>query len=386
MNFTGERFIPGEGGCQIAYEHLHRYYFALRWAKNNEVLDLACGNGYGAALLARHARRVWALDLDDDTIQGACKNWQRDNLTFLRGNATQLPFRSGSIDVVVTMEALEHIKDQEELLREISRVSSANGVVLISTPNKAAYSDARQYVNPFHTRELYPDEFVSLLKQHFRFVEIAGQQIRAGSLISSISCGSSSEVFLEKTAASNAEMTEPMYYLAVCSMSKLSEQMPSHSAFLDSTDGLIFEWKQEVIKLNEEIGRLGLWAKDLEAVISERDQVIRDLQARMDEERARMDEEIHQRDRTIQDLQDQLVQEVVSRDQAIRSLQQEMRTEIADRDQRIIDLLDLLHQKEKEFDDRGKWALALQAEVEHLNRIRRALLYRILSRLGLLPK
>ena len=62
--FTGERFIPGEGGAQIAYEHLHRYLFAMRWARGRRVLDVAAGSGYGAALLARVAEAVWALDLD----------------------------------------------------------------------------------------------------------------------------------------------------------------------------------------------------------------------------------------------------------------------------------------------------------------------------------
>jgi len=80
------------------------------------------------------------------------------------------------------------------------------------------------------------------------------------------------------------------------------------------------------------------------------------------------------------------VQEVDLRDTAIRNLQEEMRAEVAGRDQRIIDLLNLLNEKEREFDDRGKWALSLQAEVERLTRIHQAFLYRILSRLGLLPK
>ena len=152
MSFTGEPYIPGEGGCQIAYEHLHRYFFALRWVGNGEVLDLACGDGYGAALLARRARHVWALDIDGDTIASASKNWRSHNLSFMQGDATRLPFRNGSIDLVVAMETPEHIKDQTRLLQEMARVCSVNGMVLISTPNKAEYSDARKYTNPFHIR------------------------------------------------------------------------------------------------------------------------------------------------------------------------------------------------------------------------------------------
>jgi len=122
----------------------------------------------------------------------------------MQGDATRLPFRSGTIDLVVAMEALEHIKDQTQLLQELARVCSANGVVLISTPNKAEYSDARKYANPFHVRELYFDEFVYLLKQHFPCVEITGQQIRAGSLISCNQSEASCEVFEEPAYAVKA--------------------------------------------------------------------------------------------------------------------------------------------------------------------------------------
>ena len=379
MSFTGERFIPGEGGCQIAYEHLHRYFFALRWAQDGEVLDLACGNGYGAALLARCARHVWALDIDGETITAASDNWRDSRLTFLRGDATQLPFQDSSMDLVVAMETLEHIENQGQLLREIARVCSSTGTVLISTPNKAQYTDARDYINPFHKRELYLEEFADLLKRHFACVEIAGQQIRAGSLISCDPSGAASEIFEDGACNPEDASTEPMYYVAVCSQFKLQRQVPPHSVYLDSTNGLLREEKHEINRLNEEIRRLGRWTKELEVVVKERDKSLRDLQNVTEAE-------LELRDQSIRNLQNISAQEMEQRDLAIRNLQLELHTEVNDRDKRIIDLLNLLHAKEKEFDDRGKWALSLQAEVERLSEIRRAWLYRILSHIGLLPK
>jgi O-antigen biosynthesis protein len=415
MNFTGERYIPGEGGAQIAYEHLHRYFYAQRWAESARVLDLACGNGYGAALLARKARHVWALDIDEATIAGARKSWQSLNITFMRGDATQLPLPDGSIDLVVAMEVLEHLDDQSLLLQEIARVCSDTGVALISTPNKAEYSDARNYRNPFHRKELYLEEFVQILQRHFACVEIAGQQLRAGSLISHDASDRLGEVFEEPAGGRDRTKVEPMYYLAVCSPSKLHSPIPSHSAFLDSADGLILEAKEEIF-------RLGEWGKSLEGVVGDKDRTIRELQRQMEAEvnardrsicdlqdnllrevdlrdseirelQAGMEQERNQRDQAIRELQESMVREVADRDQTIRGLQNELQNEISDRDRRIADLLSLLHLKETEFDERGKWALSLQAEVEslrgeveRLSRIRRAFLYRILSRIGLLPK
>jgi len=54
LEFTGERFVPGTHG-EIWVEHWHRYHFAARWARGKRVLDVACGEGYGSAVLAREA-------------------------------------------------------------------------------------------------------------------------------------------------------------------------------------------------------------------------------------------------------------------------------------------------------------------------------------------
>ncbi len=51
MQFTGERFIPTEQG-RIRLEHYHRYAIVLDIVAEKDVLDLACGEGYGSSLIA----------------------------------------------------------------------------------------------------------------------------------------------------------------------------------------------------------------------------------------------------------------------------------------------------------------------------------------------
>src|SRR4029450_12344424 len=70
-SFTGERFVPGLGGTRLAYEHLHRYAFARQFVSGRRVLDLGCGLGYGAELLAPSAHEVVSLDRDHETIRQA---------------------------------------------------------------------------------------------------------------------------------------------------------------------------------------------------------------------------------------------------------------------------------------------------------------------------
>ena len=57
LDFTGERFTP-ECVREIWYEHWHRYALVRAWAGGRRVLDAACGEGYGSALLAQVADSV----------------------------------------------------------------------------------------------------------------------------------------------------------------------------------------------------------------------------------------------------------------------------------------------------------------------------------------
>ena len=75
LEFTGERFTP-ECVREIRYEHVHRYVFARGLVKGLRVLDAACGEGYGSALLARQvgqkkAREIFFVGLNYSAQEGA---------------------------------------------------------------------------------------------------------------------------------------------------------------------------------------------------------------------------------------------------------------------------------------------------------------------------
>ena len=401
QEFTGERYIPGEGGARIAYEHVHRYLFAARRAHGKRVLDVATGVGYGAALLARSASSVIAMDLDGDSVHQARHARGGGNLSFFRGDARQLPLPSGSVDLVVAFEVLEHLADQEELVREIARVCDRQGAALISTPNKAAYSDARGYSNPFHVREFCRDDFLSLLGRHFPKVELLSQNIRAGSLISG-GVGEA-EIITDPVPGESAPAVVSMYFLAVCSHGDSGDAVPAGSAYLDLADGLICEYIAEV-------QRLGSWGKGLEESVKSRDQFIQDLQ----EDHARQADMIRLLQGNFRLLQEDHGRQAES----IRLLREEMERErgnllqeierlgqiIEERDQSIRQHQKAYEQLRLEFDDRGRWAKDLESRVadrdallgrvqsdlqrvgDHLARIRHHRLYRILCRIGLLPK
>jgi O-antigen biosynthesis protein len=250
LEFTGERYVPGQGGSEIAYEHWHRYLYSLRWACGRDVLDLGSGTGYGAELLAGFARRVWAVDLDTETVGHARARYSSSNLCYLCADAARLPMPSCSVDLVAAFEILEHLTDPAQLVSEAARVIRPQGVVLISTPNKATYSDARNYANPFHTQEYYRDELRALLHSCFGRVAILDQRMRAGSLISAgdSGCNAFHEIHTSPLPGCNAEALEGMYFIAICSHEAVLDDRPSSSAYLDLTDMF---FRESDVRLNE---------------------------------------------------------------------------------------------------------------------------------------
>jgi len=169
LEFTGERFVPGVPG-EIAHEHWHRYAFARRFVAGRRTLDVACGEGYGSALLASAAASVVGVDVAADVVAHASARYrERPNLRFETGSAAALPLADASVDAVVSFETIEHLPrdDQPRMLAEIARVLADDGVLVLSAPNPVEYSQKRDYRNPFHIHEPTREELDALLARHF---------------------------------------------------------------------------------------------------------------------------------------------------------------------------------------------------------------------------
>lgn len=182
LPWTGERYVPELNG-QIALEHLHRYLFACDLAAGKDVLDIACGEGYGSALLAARARSVVGVDIAEDAVRHAATRYQLANLRFMTGTCHQVPLDAASLDLVVSFETIEHVDRHDVMLGEIKRVLRPGGILLISSPEKSQYTDAVSQNNPFHVKELYNDEFRALLAAHFAHVAVGGQRVVFGSVL-----------------------------------------------------------------------------------------------------------------------------------------------------------------------------------------------------------
>lgn len=257
LPFTGERFTP-ECVREIAYEHWHRYGFALTLASGKKVLDAACGEGFGAALLSMKAASVDALDIDAASIEHASKRYgAKEGLVFRQADVTQLDFLPDqSFDVITSFETLEHVIDHDRMLAGFRRLLKPDGLLLISTPDKKNYTDAAGVVNPHHVRELYFDEFSVLLDRYFPAKKIYTQKLLFQSCLWALDQEGRAEALVQNSEGNIAQgmAYPPMYYVAVCASSPHSlETLPGLSVYGDAEESVYEHYNQEV--------RYGIWAR-----------------------------------------------------------------------------------------------------------------------------
>ncbi len=252
LPFTGERFTP-ECVREMWYEHYHRYAFARAAAIGKRVADVACGEGYGSALLAQVASDVVGLDISDEAIAHARARYATQaNLRFEQGDASALGWPDASFDLITSFETLEHLDAQEELVAGFARVLGANGALLISSPDKQTYSDERGFRNEFHVRELYRNELIALLERHFAVVRLYAQKLLFQSAIwrpeiaQPMAAMHTSDA---EGAVIDGGRYAPIYYVAVCAQSEAAlPNLPDLDLFGDAAESVYSHYEHEIRK------------------------------------------------------------------------------------------------------------------------------------------
>jgi len=238
IEWTGERCVPWAEDAQMVYEHLHRYWFAAGLAEGRDVLDIGSGEGYGAALLAESAASVVGIELDAQAVAHSQANYAAPNLSFVQGSALELGrFDDESFDLVVCFELIEHLADHEGLLGGIDRVLRPDGLLVLSTPDRRIYTEAHDYHNPFHVRELSEPELRTLLAGWFPNVRLWGQHVSSGSnLVGLDEAGGdvAEPVVVDREGGRWERVADapPVYLVAVASRSPLPA-LPGRYALVD---------------------------------------------------------------------------------------------------------------------------------------------------------
>ena len=230
MPFTGERLTSDYGG-QTKFEHLHRYLLAREFCRGMEVLDVASGEGYGAALIAQIARSVVGIEIASEAVAHATTSYACPNLRFLAGDARALPLPDAAFDVAVSFETIEHFAEQERFVAEVRRVLRPGGLFIVSTPDRDNYSPAEAPANPYHVRELTCDEFLALLRGQFADVDLLLQRPVLGSVLLPCKGGESTPLCFERRGANHFEassgLARAQYLIAFASGKPIGHSLPA---------------------------------------------------------------------------------------------------------------------------------------------------------------
>src|SRR3954467_7059104 len=174
LALTGERTLPDVPEENYWFRrHLVVYEWIAARAHGRRVADLACGEGYGSAVLARTAASVVGVDANPEAFAHAGARHTAANVRFER-NMVEL--WRGDVDCVVFLQTIEHIPDPDGMLAHIRELIGPAGVAYVSTPNviTRAPKGAERSGNPWHVREYRPQEYRALCARHFERVDLLG--------------------------------------------------------------------------------------------------------------------------------------------------------------------------------------------------------------------
>jgi SAM-dependent methyltransferase len=187
-------------------EHRGRYWWAAQIAPGRDVLDAACGTGYGMAMLAEAgAKSVAGVDIAPDAVAEA-RSRCGDPGAVHEADVRRLPFAEDSFDLVVCWETIEHVAEGEQVIDEFRRVLRPGGILLVSSPNPAVYPPGNEH----HVHEYRPEELLSLVGSRFSHVAAYRQHSWLASAIEAAkqsSNGGPAAPAAPAAASSNGEAT-----------------------------------------------------------------------------------------------------------------------------------------------------------------------------------
>lgn len=162
-------------------DHYYRYQLAAEMVdKNDQVLDIACGCGYGTYILAQKAKTCIGADLLPSIIEFANKHWNSKNITFQKadGNDIKKYFNNEAFSFICCLETLEHLPQPLKFLLELIQLIKPDGRLLLSTPQPPQG-------NPHHIHEFEFNDLLAFFQStqmmiEKTFIQEANQTINQG--------------------------------------------------------------------------------------------------------------------------------------------------------------------------------------------------------------
>ncbi len=157
--FTGERIVPGkmQGWAPVFAEHMERYAYASEFCGDKDVLDIACGTGFGMSLLSCVARRITGIDISPEAVEFARLLPYFCEADHLVGDAKDCWFIDDCFDLVVSFETIEHLDNPVGFIKKCHSYLKPGGLMIASVP-------LVDYLTPYHKHTFDEDSFFKLFE------------------------------------------------------------------------------------------------------------------------------------------------------------------------------------------------------------------------------
>lgn len=141
--------------------HVARYKLAAEYVRDADVVDCACGTGYGSEMLAQAgARSVQGVDLDRDALVFARLRHAHPSITYYEADALRYA-PSPTPTVWVSLETIEHLPNPTGYVARVAQVLPMGGRFIASVPVTVSTDG-----NPHHLWDFSRESFRALLKSH----------------------------------------------------------------------------------------------------------------------------------------------------------------------------------------------------------------------------
>lgn len=172
-NYHSITEIPGLKASKEQLARLyHRYHFALSYAGDKDVIEVACGSGIGLGYLASAAKHVIGIDIDEKNLSIASQLYKgRENIDVVSMDAHELRYPDHTFDLVLLYEALYYLQEPARFIAEAARVLKKGGTLIIGTVNK---DWADFHPSPFTQQYFSVPELFQIINSRFEIIHIYG--------------------------------------------------------------------------------------------------------------------------------------------------------------------------------------------------------------------
>lgn len=271
MKFTGERYIPGEGSMDINIEHNIRYKFATQFVAGKNVLDIASGEGYGSDILAKTANSVIGIDISDDAVNCAKNKYIKENLEFMQGSIAKIPLDDNCVDVIISFETIEHVNEelQNAFMAEAKRVLKADGILIMSTPNRPIYTELFNQENEFHIKEFDKSEYLSFINKYFKNNVLISQSNEMVSFLAS------EEKQINANITNKFNINNAKYFISISSDIDIDENIQANAYIWEETE--YTNRILRILELQDSVEELSKWGMSLDEELAEKNKYIQEL-------------------------------------------------------------------------------------------------------------